>query len=721
MGSPATAAATGVSSPPEKEANKESSYSSLMMDDDEEGSGAEQAMSKNKIKRKKEAKLASAAGQTTKTATGKRTGKNARASDSLRTRILPPVCILHPQGLADTAPPKNSSSAFSSIDSKGSLNGTGVDEADISIGIVPKQQHQSAVVPSTPTIHPLHTKPNTTSSPHASPPVMHVDKSLKERHEAALKRMRIEQEKKDLKSITQTHKGKKSAPATAISSGTSKAYASSTKQKDSKIKNSGAPSNVGSGPVPVTIASSDVVVTGKGKKKSSHKKKDVSASALPIAGPPPKRYQAVVMSFPQPVGGAVQLHPRDGCAGLACLEDGSLVLFRFPSASFNDSCVQQQASKSSPPVLRGAALLKQERDKVGKMYYLVKPSSSLEETIEGGGEDNQKKDESGNSSYFVTCAAFDKNGKQIYAVTKCGTLLGFSLEHPVMEALRTSSNPSPLIYIPAPEPMFRIKIPGGATARQVIVSRNGQLVLVNSADNALRLYNVEECWALTKTTANPIEPFSTLKSIVKPRFVFQDLVSKVPWACCDFSGDGEYVVGGCNSSSAQYELYLWNTATGALMDRLTGPQLSLHSISWHPTRAFIAVGTSDGLVDLWGPRMDWTAFAPDFQALPMNVEYIEREDEFDEVVDGEEKKETEDEKNLEDELVDVVSVERIPVFDSDSEDESEVFHFGTKIKGMMTLRGRAAAAAAAAGAPVSAATISGQSRRTVPSVGKEKV
>eukprot|EP00978_Attheya_sp_CCMP212_P011940 scaffold29649_cov47-Attheya_sp.AAC.5 len=693
----------------------------MMMDEDEEGSGAEQAMSKNKIKRKKEAKLA-AAGQTTKTATGKRTGKNARASEtSLRTRILPPVCILHPKGLPDTAAPKNSSSAFVSIDCKGGLNATGVDGADASIGTVPKQQQRSAVVPSTPAIQTPPTKPSTTSPPHVSPPVLHVEKSLKERHEAALKRMRMEQEKKDLKSITQTQKGKKSAPATAISSGTGKAYASSTKQKDSKTKNSSAPSNVGSGPVPVTIASSDVVVTGKGKKKSSHKKKDLSASALPIAGPPPKRYQTVVMSFPQPVGGAVQLHPRDGCAGLACLEDGSLILFRFPSASFHESCVPQQASTSSAPASRAAALLKQERDKVGKIYYLVKPSSSLEETIEDGGEDNQKKDESTKSSYFVTCAAFDKNGKQIYAVTKCGTLLGFPLEAPVMKALRTSSNPSPLVYIPAPEPMFRIKIPGGATARQVVVSRNGQLVLVNSADSALRLYNAEECWALTKTTANPIEPFSTLKSIVKPRFVFQDLVSKVPWTCCDFSGDGEYVVGGCNSSSDQYELYLWNTATGALMDRLTGPQLSLNSISWHPTRAFIAVGTSDGLVDLWGPRMDWTAFAPDFQALPMNVEYIEREDEFDEVVDGEEKKETEEEKNLEDELVDVVSVERIPVFDSDSEDESEVFHFGTKIKGMMTLRGRAAAAAAAAGAPVSAANISGQSRRTVPLVGKEKV
>eukprot|EP00550_Attheya_septentrionalis_P009988 CAMPEP_0198296568 /NCGR_PEP_ID=MMETSP1449-20131203/33115_1 /TAXON_ID=420275 /ORGANISM="Attheya septentrionalis, Strain CCMP2084" /LENGTH=124 /DNA_ID=CAMNT_0043997225 /DNA_START=6 /DNA_END=377 /DNA_ORIENTATION=- len=124
-------------------------------------------MSKNKIKRKKEAKLATAAGQTTKTATGKRTGKNARASETLRTRILPPVYILHPKGLPDTAAPKNSSSAFVSIHCKGGLNATGVDGADASIGTVPKQEQRSAVVPSTPAIQ----------TPSTKPPVLPVEKS----------------------------------------------------------------------------------------------------------------------------------------------------------------------------------------------------------------------------------------------------------------------------------------------------------------------------------------------------------------------------------------------------------------------------------------------------------------------------------------------------------------------------------------------------------------
>ena len=110
-----------------------------------------------------------------------------------------------------------------------------------------------------------------------------------------------------------------------------------------------------------------------------------------------------------------------------------------------------------------------------------------------------------------------------------------------------------------------------------------------------------------------------------------------------------------------------------------GPQITLYSLSWHPTRSFIAVGTSDGLVDIWGPRMDWTAFAPDFQALQKNVEYIEREDEFDVVVDNDQDAKTKrkiDLDKIEDQVsVDITTIDKVPAFDSDSEDENDLFDF----------------------------------------------
>jgi hypothetical protein len=61
----------------------------------------------------------------------------------------------------------------------------------------------------------------------------------------------------------------------------------------------------------------------------------------------------------------------------------------------------------------------------------------------------------------------------------------------------------------------------------------------------------------------------------------------------------------------------------------------LTSLQWHPTRPVIAsVGTS-GEVHIWQTSSpdNWSAFAPGFEELEENVDYDEREDEFD-IVSG---------------------------------------------------------------------------------------
>jgi WD40 repeat protein len=252
------------------------------------------------------------------------------------------------------------------------------------------------------------------------------------------------------------------------------------------------------------------------------------------------------------------------------------------------------------------------------------------------------------------------------------------------------------------QPTICVNIPGGAAAYQIIISRNGKLLLINSADCALRLYNVEdvcEKYDVDSRRGNSQEdnPGSASdKQItkhvdnVRPRYVFHDNISKAPFASCDFSGDGEFVVGGCNSfpqPGDNYKLFLWNCITGDLVDQLTGPVSSLYSVSCHPTRPFIAVGTSDDIIDVWGSRIDWVAFAPDFQALQQNELYEEREDEFDIVDDedaageGDHKKSSlaDNQASTEEENVDIMTIDKIPAFDSDSEDESSVFYFDTKI------------------------------------------
>ena len=155
-------------------------------------------------------------------------------------------------------------------------------------------------------------------------------------------------------------------------------------------------------------------------------------------------------------------------------------------------------------------------------------------------------------------------------------------------------------------------------------------MLLNSADCALRLYDMEEI-------SKHVEESDAVN--IPPRLVFQDTLSKSPWASADFSADGEYIVGGCNSQPPgdNYNLFMWSTSSGELVDQLKGPQSSLYCLSCHPTRPFIAVGSSDSIIDIWGSLVEWTAFAPDFQARQANVLYEEKEDEFDIVVDGDER------------------------------------------------------------------------------------
>jgi WD40 repeat protein len=333
-----------------------------------------------------------------------------------------------------------------------------------------------------------------------------------------------------------------------------------------------------------------------------------------------RRYPSVQFKFPLTVGSSLQVHPKDSCAGHAVLCDGSIAAFWVPKSGFEESTDDDDEKR---PKVKIAVVFK---------------SDKLE----------------------VTCSAFDPHGERLYAVTKGGRILGFEV------GATFGSLSVDVPAIPRLKPSFVIQIPGGASAWQVVISRNGRYLVVNSADASIRLYNTKDLW----TTPDEVQ---------KPAQVFQDVVSKVKFASCDVSGDGEYIVGASQGNDTKYELYIWNTATGALMDKLTGANVELYSVAWHPTRSFLAVAASDGLVDIWGPRINWTAFAPDFQALPGNVEYVECEDEFDIVDDQGKGSATNEEYDEEDEDVDIVTIEPVPVFQSDSEDEEDVFHFATQV------------------------------------------
>uniref|UniRef100_A0AC11EJ43 Uncharacterized protein n=1 Tax=Ovis aries TaxID=9940 RepID=A0AC11EJ43_SHEEP len=147
----------------------------------------------------------------------------------------------------------------------------------------------------------------------------------------------------------------------------------------------------------------------------------------------------------------------------------------------------------------------------------------------------------------------------------------------------------------------------------------------------------------------------------------QDLVNRTPWKKCCFSGDGEYIVAG---SARQHALYIWEKSIGNLVKILHGTRGELLlNVAWHPVRPIIA-SISSGVVSIWAQNQveNWSAFVPDFKELDENVEYEERESEFD--IEDEDKSEPEQTgaDAAEDEEVDVTSVDPIAAFCSSDEE-----------------------------------------------------
>lgn len=146
---------------------------------------------------------------------------------------------------------------------------------------------------------------------------------------------------------------------------------------------------------------------------------------------------------------------------------------------------------------------------------------------------------------------------------------------------------------------------------------------------------------------------------------------RTTWKKCCFSGDGEYI---CAGSARQHALYVWEKSIGNLVKILHGTKGELLlDVVWHPVRPIIA-SISSGLVSIWAQNQveNWSAFAPDFKELDENVDYEERESEFD-ITDEDKSVDLAAESKQDEEVeVDVVSAEPIAAFcSSDEEYEDE--------------------------------------------------
>ncbi|KAI7253731.1 hypothetical protein KC335_g14881 [Hortaea werneckii] len=106
-----------------------------------------------------------------------------------------------------------------------------------------------------------------------------------------------------------------------------------------------------------------------------------------------------------------------------------------------------------------------------------------------------------------------------------------------------------------------------------------------------------------------------------------------------------------------HDIYIWERTHGSLVKILEGPREELGAVEWHPTRPVVAAtGVESGRIYFWGVQAPqrWSALAPDFAEVEENVEYVEKEDEFD--IHPEEEVRKRQLEN-EDEEVDVLTVD----------------------------------------------------------------
>lgn len=231
-----------------------------------------------------------------------------------------------------------------------------------------------------------------------------------------------------------------------------------------------------------------------------------------------------------------------------------------------------------------------------------------------------------------TCVvSFDLKGKRLLVGTNKGYIHAFSFVNH--------------------DHLFSTKITSNSPIRQIVVSRNGKNMLVNAADRILRLYSLSQ--EQTK------EPELLNK--------FQDLVNRIQWSSCCFNWTGDYVMG---ASSDDHKLYVWDLNIGSLTKILEGPKEPVEDMSCHPLKPLMASVSNIGVIYLWTKTAEenWSAFAPDFKELETNVEYIEKEDEFDIIPEEEVTRRKFEEEDID---VDVVTIEKIQPF-GDDDDEWEL-------------------------------------------------
>jgi len=227
-------------------------------------------------------------------------------------------------------------------------------------------------------------------------------------------------------------------------------------------------------------------------------------------------------------------------------------------------------------------------------------------------------------------AVFDRRGKHIFTGSSRGTITVHRLD-------------SHLTIVKS------VKA-GNAIVKKIVFSKDNKLFLSNSGDRVIRVFDGET--------------FEFLRE-------FQDVVNRLQWVSAGFSAMADYLVS-ATSLRATHNLYIWNCQFGRLIGILEGPKETVLDLQWHPHRPIIVTCTSSGAVYIWTKQLtaNWAVFAPDFEVLEENVQYVESSTTSSDIEETA-KRHAEQQEQIEKEPVDILTCDAIPMLSDDEDDGCE--------------------------------------------------
>lgn len=204
----------------------------------------------------------------------------------------------------------------------------------------------------------------------------------------------------------------------------------------------------------------------------------------------------------------------------------------------------------------------------------------------------------------ITAARFTPDSRYIVAGTSKGSLLIFSsLTGEFLDEQKVLSTTSGV--------------------KELCFDAAGKYLVVNCNDRALRVLSVQTSSSSAVTEYPPTLSLTLLHKI-------QDMIQRTAWNNIGFSPSSDYIFAGA-AHKASHNVYIWDRTSSTLSKILEGPKDWSIGVDWHPSRPMLASASNTGAIYVWFTPTEeiWSAYAPGFEELEENMEYEEREDEFD--------------------------------------------------------------------------------------------